>query len=220
MTDRVSKIAPQEVIVMPRIHKVIGSLVVVAMLAAGSMTVRAIVYGFVDTHNTFSNVGAFVVRAPSGRISPICSGTLSAEDVFLTASHCTVFFEQELVPRGYTAFVSFDNPIPFGPLTTASTDLIPVVQVVSNPRFNQSQSDSGDIAVLLVSAADTAGIEPATLPTADLLEQLAAQNGLKRASHGGGIRRAESRRWRRSAVFYRRQSGTQDVRVRNVQRAQ
>jgi hypothetical protein len=172
----------REVIIMPKIHRLVSSLVVVAMLAAGSLTVRAIVYGFVDTQNTFGNVGAFVVRAPSGRISPICSGTLIAEDVFLTASHCTVFFEQELVPRGYTAFVSFDNPIPFGPLTTASTDLIPVVQIVSNPRFNQSQSDSGDIAVLLVSAADTAGIEPATLPTADLLEQLSAQNGLKESS--------------------------------------
>src|SRR5262245_4392545 len=100
---------------MPRIHRLVGSLVVVALLAAGSMTVRAIVYGFVDTGNTFSNVGAFVVRAPSGRIFPICSGTLIAEDVFLTASHCTVFFEQDLIPLGYTAFVSFDNPIPFGP---------------------------------------------------------------------------------------------------------
>ena len=167
---------------MARIHKLVGLLVIVAMLAAGSMTVRAIVYGFVDTLNTFSNVGAFVVRAPSGRIFPICSGTLIAEDVFLTASHCTVYFEQQLIPLGYTAFVSFDNPIPFGPLTSASTDLIPVVQVVSNPRFNKSQSDSGDIAVLLVSAADTAGIEPATLPAADLLEELSERNGLKDAS--------------------------------------
>jgi hypothetical protein len=167
---------------MPKVHALVSSLVMVVLLAAGSMTVRAIVYGFVDTGNAFSNVGAFVVRAPGGQISPICSGTLIAQDVFLTASHCTVFYEQELVPRGYTAFVSFDNPIPFGSLTTASTDLIPVVQVVSNPRYSQAQSDSGDIAVLLVSAADTAGIEPATLPTADLLEQLSARNGLKTAS--------------------------------------
>ena len=167
---------------MTRVHTFISAIVIAAMVAVGSVTVRAIVYGFVDTNNTFSNVGAFIVRAPSGRISPICSGTLIAPDVFLTASHCTIFFERDLAPLGFTAFVTFDNPVPFGSLTSGSTNLIPVVQVVTNPRFNQSQSDSGDIAVLLVSAADTVGVVPAILPGADVLEELSSQNGLKNAS--------------------------------------
>ncbi len=167
---------------MTRVQTFISAIVIAAMVAVGSVTVRAIVYGFVDTNNTFSNVGAFIVRAPSGRISPICSGTLIAADVFLTASHCTIFFERDLAPLGFTAFVTFDNPVPFGSLTSGSTNLIPVVQVVTNPRFNQSQSDSGDIAVLLVSAADTVGVVPAILPGADLLEELSSQNGLKNAS--------------------------------------
>jgi hypothetical protein len=167
---------------MTRPRTLISAIVIAAMVAAGSVTVRAIVYGFVDTNNTFSNVGAFIVRAPSGRISPICSGTLIAPDVFLTASHCTIFFERNLAPLGFTAFVTFDNPVPFGSLTSGSTNLIQAVQVVTNPRFNQSQSDSGDIAVLLVSAADTVGVVPAMLPGADLLEELSSQNGLKNAS--------------------------------------
>jgi hypothetical protein len=144
--------------------------------------VKAITYGFVDTNNTYKNAGAFIVKSPTtGNIFPICSGTLISPTVFLTASHCTVFFENDLAPRGFTAFVSFDNPIPFGDLTDRRTKLIPVTQVVTNPNFNPSQSDPGDIAVLRVNSSDTRGITPATLPTAGLLDQLAAQNGLQNA---------------------------------------
>ena len=142
--------------------------------------VSAIVYGFVDTNNVFANSGAFIVKSPTtGSIFPICSGALIAPGVFLTASHCTAFYENDLAPLGYTAHVSFDNPIPFGNLTSKKTHLLPVDQVVTNPSFNQSQSDPGDIAVLLV--GNTHGITPATLPPAGLLDQLAAQNGLQSA---------------------------------------
>jgi len=153
----------------------------VVILAAILFTarVRAITYGFVDTANTFSNTGAFIVKAPSGRIFPICTGTLIAPAVFLTASHCTLFFEQDLAPEGYVAFVSFDNPIPFGDLTSRATKLVPVTAVVSNPGYAAAQSDSGDIAVLLVDSRQTRGIQPAALPAEGLLDALAARNGLK-----------------------------------------
>jgi Trypsin len=163
---------------MRRCSFVVAAAALILALAA-TLRVGAISYGFVDTTNAFGNTGAFLVRAPSGRIFPICSGTLIAPDVFLTASHCTVFFEQRLAPEGFTAAVSFDNPIPFGDLSSASTTLVTVTEVVSNPGFNQSQSDSGDIAVLLVNPAQTAGIVPAVLPAAGLLDRLAAKNGLK-----------------------------------------
>ena len=157
-------------------------LFAVAVLAATAVCaarVSAITYGFVDTTNAFGNTGAFIVKAPSGRIFPICSGTLIAADVFLTASHCTVFFEQDLAPAGYTAAVSFDNPIPFGDLTSRSTKLVTVTEVVTNPLYNQAQSDSEDIAVLLVDSKQTRGITPAVLPKAGLLDTLSAQNGLQ-----------------------------------------
>jgi trypsin len=163
-------------------------LLVLAVVAAASLTflspsrVKAIVYGFVDTGNVFSNSGAFIVKSPAtGDIFPICSGTLISPTVFLTASHCTVFFENDLAPLGYRAFVSFDSPIPFGDLTSNQTRLIPVNQVITNPNFNQAQSDTGDIAVLLVRANDTRGLTPAQLPPAGLLDQLATQNRLKSA---------------------------------------
>jgi hypothetical protein len=172
--------ALQEVrmILRSRVRCALLALVATAALVTGAR-VHAITYGFVDTTNAFGNTGAFIVQAPDGRNFPICSGTLIASNVFLTASHCTAFFEQELVPEGFIAAVSFDNPIPFGDLSSKSTKLVDVTDVVTNPLFNQAQSDSQDIAVLLVNPRQTRGIAPAVLPAAGLFDRLSAQNGLK-----------------------------------------
>ncbi|HVG34944.1 MAG TPA: trypsin-like serine protease [Pyrinomonadaceae bacterium] len=152
----------------------------VSTMLVTSSGVKAITYGFEDSKNTYSNVGAFIVKSPSGEIFPICSGTLITQNVFLTASHCTQFFNAELAPQGYTAYVSFDGSIPFGSLTTSKTKLLAVKAVVTNPNYNQSQSDSGDIGVLILQS-NVKGITPATLPSCGLLDQLVAQNGLKSA---------------------------------------
>jgi len=159
---------------------VMASLVVASVIVMAPSHVKAIVFGFVDKNNTFTNVGAFIVkRASDGHIFPICSGTLIAPTVFLTAAHCTQFFTDVLAPRGFTAFVSFDNPIPFGSLTDLSkTKLIAVTDVITNPNFSQRQSDSGDIGVLILPVRSTTGITPAALPTLELLDQLTAKNGL------------------------------------------
>lgn len=140
----------------------------------------AITYGFIDSNNTFRNTGAFIIKAPTGEIFPICSGTLITNNVFLTASHCTSFFTQDLAPQGYVAYVSLDQSIPFGSLTTNSTTLLPVSFVVTNPNYSQRQSDSGDIGVLILQQ-NVNGVTPAVLPSCGLLDQLAAKNGLKNA---------------------------------------
>ena len=151
-----------------------------ALLLVPSRT-RAITYGFVDTNNAYSSTGAFIVKSPTtGQIFPICSGSLIAPNVFLTASHCTAFYTNDLAPRGFTAYVSFDSSIPFGSLTSNSTTLLPVDFVVTNPNFSQRQSDSGDIGALILQSSVT-GVTPVTLPTCGLLDQLAAQNGLRNA---------------------------------------
>jgi len=150
-------------------------------LFIGTPRSHAITYGFVDSNGSFSNTGAFIVKSPAtGQIFPICSGTLITPNVFLTASHCTSYFTQVLAPGGYTAYVSFDGSIPFGSLTSNTTDLLPVNAVVTNPNYNQSQSDSGDIGALILDS-NVQGVTPATLPTCGLLDQLRAQNGLKTA---------------------------------------
>jgi Trypsin len=142
---------------------------------------HAITYGFVDSNGTFSNAGAFIVKSPqTGQIFPICSGTLITQNVFLTAAHCTSYFTQELAPNGWTAYVSFDGSIPFGPLSSNTTTLIGVSAAVTNPNYNRSQSDSGDVGALILES-NVAGVTPATLPVCGLLDQLRAQNGLKSA---------------------------------------
>lgn len=167
---------------MRRISCCLGLLFATVLLASllTPVPVSAITYGFVDTNNTYSNVGAFIVKSPTGEIYPICSGTLITPDVFLTASHCTQYFTNVLEPLGYTAYVSFDKSIPFGDLTTTKTKLHAVETVVTNPKYNQSQSDSGDIAVLILESS-VRGITPATLPDCELLDQLGEQNGLRGA---------------------------------------
>ena len=157
------------------------SLVLGSMLIFSPKT-SAITYGFVDSNNTFRNVGAFVVKSPTtGENFPICSGTLIAPNVFLTAAHCTAFYTQELAPEGEIAYVSLDQSIPFGSLTSNKTELLAVSHVVTNPNFSQSQSDSGDIGVLILER-NVRGVTPATLPGCALLDQLVAQNGLKTAT--------------------------------------
>jgi hypothetical protein len=167
---------------MRRSLYVLGLLLVIAGAALFIIPrpSQAITYGFVDSNNTYSNTGAFIVKTSSGQIFPICSGTLITPNVFLTAGHCTSFFTNSLAPDGFTAYVSFDGSIPFGNLTSTKTKLIPVSFVVTNPNFNQSQSDSGDIGVLILSSS-VRGITPATLPECGLLDRLVAQNGLKEA---------------------------------------
>jgi hypothetical protein len=164
--------------------RLICFFVLTAGLVLGTLFIprraSAITYGFIDSNNTFANTGAFIVRSPSGENFPICSGTMITSNVFLTASHCTAYFQQELAPEGYVAYVSLDGSIPFGSLTSSKTKLLAVAHVVTNPNYNQAQSDSGDIAVLIL-ARNVSGVTPATLPACGLLDQLAAQNGLKTA---------------------------------------
>src|SRR5215210_4838699 len=129
---------------------------VILSLAVGSLLLispkaSAITYGFVDSSNTFRNTGAFIVKSPStGQIFPICSGTMITANVFLTASHCTSFYTQDLAPEGYAAYVSLDQSIPFGSLSSSKTQLLAVGHVVSNPNYNQAQNDSGDIGALIL----------------------------------------------------------------------
>lgn len=160
---------------------ILTAALLVSSLLFISPRASAITYGFVDSKNTFSNTGAFIVKSPTtGEIFPICSGTMITSNVFLTASHCTVFFTQDLAPEGFVAYVSLDQSIPFGSLTTNKTQLLAVSHVVTNPNYNPSQSDSGDIAVLILER-NVRGVTPATLPPCGLLDQLVAQNGLKNA---------------------------------------
>lgn len=144
---------------MKRLAVVLG--VAISLLAAAPTS--AIVFGELDGDD-HPWVGAFMAPiGADGALVPICSGTLIAPTVYMTASHCTAF----LVAVGVDpndVFVSFDSEL------TATSTLI-AGQYVNNPDFGGPQSDTHDVAVILLDEAP-AGITPARLPSAGLLDSL------------------------------------------------
>ncbi len=122
----------------------------------------AIVNGQLDG-NRHPEVGALIAefRQP-GQKAVLCSGTLIAPKVFLTAGHCTSF----LASLGIT-----DVWVTFDPQFTPSASLIHG-SYVTNPLFGFSgpggSSDPHDQAVVLLDQTAT-GITPARLPTENLL---------------------------------------------------
>jgi hypothetical protein len=125
------------------------------LLLAG--TAAAITFGQPDGFDGHPhlNVGAVVIEDRA-----LCSGTLIAPRVLVTAAHCALNF-----PNASPVAVTFDPQAS----RTGST-FIPGV-LIPNPAYDQRQSDPGDIAVVLLDKAPE-GITPALLPTLGLLDEL------------------------------------------------
>ena len=97
----------------------------------------------------------------------LCSGELIAPTQFLTAAHCTAF----LVHNPALIGVTFDQTYDPG---TSSVDLATAVTV--DPEFGHDRGDVHDLGVITLASPVPA--TPVVLPTAGLLDQLAAQGGL------------------------------------------
>ncbi len=144
---------------------------VTVLLLVLALPAFAITYGVPDG-NAHPFVGSMVLRL-DGNLYQVCTGTLISADVFLTASHCTVFLDDFLADNpGSELLVTFDPVISDG--STFYTG-----QWYTNPEYISSNdaADPGDIAVIVLDQAP--GIEPASLPTAGLLDQLKASHILK-----------------------------------------
>ena len=137
-----------------------------ALLAAGLLAANpagAIVNGQLDG-TLHPQVGALIAefRQP-GQKEVLCSGSLIAPTVYLTAAHCTDF----LASLGITdVWVTFDSQF------TSSSPLIHG-KYVTDPAYNAysgrgGAADPHDQAVVLLDKA-AAGITPVRLPTAGLL---------------------------------------------------
>ena len=143
---------------------------VAAIMAALVTTVpaAAITYGQPDG-NRHPNVGAVIRLRSDGQFRILCSGSLIAPRVFLTASHCTRFLEDQGISD---VWVTFDSTF-----TQSSNRIHGTMH--SNPNFSQRQSDTGDIAVITLDQAVT-NVAPVQLPPAGLLDQMKAAGTLNR----------------------------------------
>jgi len=140
------------------------------LLAAGMAS--AITYGQPDG-NRHPNVGAPVLADEQGEEDLLCgSGTLIAPNVFLTAAHCMFGYEQFF--RG----VTFDNVYDPGTSVVYPGTLHIHPDYASPGPNSDPNSDPKDIAVVVLDDP-VAGIQPALLPSAGLLDQLANDGALK-----------------------------------------
>jgi len=155
-------------------RRLIAITIVVALLFVFTLPALAITYGEPDG-NGHPFVGSIVLRVPGEGVFQWCSGTLIAENVFLTASHCTAPIDAVLAANpGAELLVTFDPTISeSGTFFTGTW--------YTNPNFGFSGpgglSDPGDVAVIVLDEAP--GITPASLPPAGLLDELKASHVLK-----------------------------------------
>jgi secreted trypsin-like serine protease len=132
----------------------------------------AITFGEPDG-NGHPNVGSIVLRVPEQGLVQLCSGTLIAPTVFLTASHCTIVLDELAITNPeIDVLVTFDPSI-------AENNTFYTGTWYTNPAFmaGNGQSDPGDVGVIVLNQAPP--ITPARLPSAGMLDELQASHGLK-----------------------------------------
>ncbi|MET0648437.1 MAG: trypsin-like serine protease [Pyrinomonadaceae bacterium] len=147
--------------------KLRNTTLVLLIVSACALTAFAITYGQFDG-NRHPQVGALVGEFSSGKF-PYCSGTLISPTVFLTAAHCNLGTSR--------VFVTFDPNFSSKSKLYAGTFYF-------DPEFNQAQSDTHDIAVVVFDKP-VKGITPARLPEAGQLESLRVNQKFTVVGYGG-----------------------------------
>ena len=156
-----------------------AAVVAAALILAAAAPSGAITFGQPDG-NRHPNVGALLADYDPDSPGPdvLCSGTLIAADVYLTAGHCTAFLEAEGITDVWVTFAPEYDEDAAAPAGIISGSYI------TNPDFGFSgpggASDPHDLAVVLLDTAP--GFAPAELPTQGLLDELKVSRELYSAT--------------------------------------
>jgi secreted trypsin-like serine protease len=149
-----------------RAHMTFAAVAAITLIASPA---RAITFGRPDG-DRHPSVGQMVIELPDGNKVGICTGTLVAPTVVLTASHCVAALVSLGIPLDQV-WVSFDAVVDEN--ATLHHGL-----AVINPLFGGPRADTHDVAVILLDEV-VRGIAHAQLPTAGLLDELQADRTLR-----------------------------------------
>ena len=136
---------------------------IIAALAAPAPPAGAITNGRPDADHPY--VGLLVTLVDGGEREPVCSGTLIAPQVFLTAAHCTAFLDENALPAFVTFDPSFDQSSPL----LGGTAL---THPAFDPLLPLQEPDTHDIALVLLDEPVT-NLGFAELPEKGVLDALA-----------------------------------------------
>jgi len=149
--------------------KLFLTVAVFAIMLIAVPFAQAITFGQPDGDN-HPNVGAMIVKGSDNYPRLLCSGTLIAPQVFLTAAHCTAAAAAYGFAPG-DVFVTFDPVVDENATLHEGTYHL-------NPNYGHDMHDLNDVAVIVLDDA-VVDIEPAILPSAGLLDQMKAGKALK-----------------------------------------
>jgi hypothetical protein len=162
---------------------------VAALVATAAAPAGAITFGQPDG-SLHPQVGALLADYDDESPGPdvLCTGTLIAPRVFLTAGHCTAFLESEGISQvGVTFATAYDED-------SAAPGGIISGTYVTHPDFGFSGkgglSDPHDMAVVLLSSPASA--TPAQLPPAGLLDRIDLRSSTFTAVGYGTVRETKT----------------------------
>ena len=137
--------------------------VMMGLLVWGLRPASAITYGEIDG-SVHPEVGVLVFEYQSQMVF-ICSGTLIAPDVFLTAGHCTAALASMGVPPN-DVWVSFDSDF-----DGSTSTLYPGTYHTNPAYYMHSFAAYSDLGVVVLDEP-IVGITPASLPDVGMLNEL------------------------------------------------